>query len=150
MLFYARPCLLLTGKAETHGFHQDPSVGWFLDGFVSFKTVPYLFYLLILALSVVVTSYPHLLGESLVGFIDANRYTILLLISFDRLSAQFSQDREVASDLKSDFQARVAWYSARTSAVVPVSPRRGKMYSTEWRWAASDRSAMASVAKVTL
>jgi len=69
-------------------------IQWQLDNFVSFKTVLYLFYIVILVVSQIIESNPELIGESLGRFIHANNYSILVLIAFDTLIGQFSKDRE--------------------------------------------------------
>ena len=63
------------------------------DNYVSFKTTLYLFYLIILVFSQIISFYPTLFGENISNFILANNYSILFLISFDMLSKQFSKDR---------------------------------------------------------
>jgi len=76
------------------------------DSFVSFKTVLYLFYVLILIVSQLVDFYPALMNESLKSFVFANRYSILILIAIDQLIGQFSKDRErierLSAKLKKD------------------------------------------------
>ena len=63
-------------------------------GFVSFKTLIYLFYLIILVISQIISFSPALFGENLVNFIAANNYSILFLLAFDTFIGQFSKDRE--------------------------------------------------------
>jgi len=65
----------------------------YFDGFVSFKTVLYLFYIIILVVSQIVEFYPTIISENVADFIFANRYSILILIAFDQLIRQFSKDR---------------------------------------------------------
>jgi hypothetical protein len=78
----------------------------FLDSFISFKTILYLFYIFILIASQIIDFYPTLINENLVNFILANRYSILILIAFDRLIAQFSNEKrrikEITAKLKKD------------------------------------------------
>jgi hypothetical protein len=63
-------------------------------GFLSFKTLIYLFYLFILIASQIIDFNPALIGENLVNFIHANNYSILFLLAFDTVIGQFSRDRE--------------------------------------------------------
>ena len=65
-----------------------------LDSFVSFKTVLYIFYGLIAVFSQIMDFYPELIGGNVGNFIKANSYSILLLIAFERISAQFARDRQ--------------------------------------------------------
>ncbi|MDR2532898.1 MAG: hypothetical protein LBC82_08685 [Oscillospiraceae bacterium] len=80
---------------------------WFIDAFVSFKTVLYLFYIIILIIAQVIDSYPTLLNENLANFILANNYSILVLIAADQLTGQFSKDRrrvkEISAKIKKEF-----------------------------------------------
>ncbi|MCL2787579.1 MAG: hypothetical protein FWD59_03680 [Micrococcales bacterium] len=77
---------------ETKADHRQLRL--LVDSFVSFKTVLYLFYILVLVLSQIVDFYPSLVGGQLGGFLLANRYSVVLVVAFDKLIGQFSQDRE--------------------------------------------------------
>jgi len=66
----------------------------YFDGFISFKTLLYLFYVVIMILSQIIVFYPALLNEGLMSFINANQYSILLLIAIDQIIGQFAKDRE--------------------------------------------------------
>jgi hypothetical protein len=66
---------------------------FYLDSFVSFKASLYLFYIFILLFSLVLDYYPGLVGAHLSSFLNANRYSIVLLVAFDELIRQFSKDR---------------------------------------------------------
>ena len=74
-----------------------------LDNYISFKTVLYLFYVIILILSQILVFYPSLFGDNISNFIEANSYSILFLIALDMLSKQFTKDRgelrEIAENL---------------------------------------------------
>ena len=63
-------------------------------GFLSFKTLLYLFYLFILIASQIIDLNPTLIGEKLVNFILANSYSILFLLAFDTFIGQLSKDKE--------------------------------------------------------
>lgn len=67
---------------------------WFLDSFVSFKTILFIFYFFILVASQVINIEPTLMGEDLSNFVVANSYGIVLLIAVDRIAGQFSKDRK--------------------------------------------------------
>jgi len=77
-----------------------------LDSFVSFKTVLYIFYILILVFSQIIDFYPAWVGENISNFIGANSYSILLLIALDQVIGQFSKDRnrtrKISEKLKRD------------------------------------------------
>ena len=66
----------------------------YFDSFVSFKTILYLFYIFIVIVAQIIEFYPTLINKDLENFIIANRYSILLLIAFDQLILQFSNDKE--------------------------------------------------------
>ena len=63
-------------------------------GFITFKTLLYLFYLFILIASQIIDVNPALISENLVNFILANNYSILFLLAFDSFIGQFSKDNE--------------------------------------------------------
>ncbi|MCL2678642.1 MAG: hypothetical protein FWE85_06285 [Clostridiales bacterium] len=79
-------------------------VQFLFDGFVSFKTMLYLFYIFILVFSQIIDFYPALINEGLANFIFANRYSILLLIALDQLIGQFSQDRARIREISAEFE----------------------------------------------
>ncbi|MCL1820486.1 MAG: hypothetical protein FWG36_07525 [Oscillospiraceae bacterium] len=65
-----------------------------LDSNISFKTMLYMFYVFLLIISQIININPALAGENLSNFINANSYSILLLIALDTLIGQFTKDRE--------------------------------------------------------
>ena len=66
----------------------------YFDAFVSFKTVLYLFYIIILIAAQIIDFYPTAINENLKNFIFANNYSIILLLAADELVGQFTKDRE--------------------------------------------------------
>jgi hypothetical protein len=77
---------------------------FFLDAFISFKAILYLFYISIMIFSQIIVSYPALVNESLGNFIHANEYSILLLMAIDLFSGQFSKDKERVKKLSVTFK----------------------------------------------
>jgi len=75
-----------------------------LDSFVSFKTVLYIFYIFILVFSQILDFYPELIGGNIGNFVNANSYSILLLIAFDQVIGQFSKDRERTAKISSKLE----------------------------------------------
>ena len=73
-----------------------------LGSFVSFKTILFVFYFLILVASQVLNIAPSLANEEISNFITANSYGMVLLLAFDRIIGQFSKDREMTKE-KSEF-----------------------------------------------
>ena len=65
-----------------------------VGGFISFKTLLYLFYMFILITSPIIDIKPTLLDKNIINFIQANNYSILFLIAFDTFIGQLSKDRE--------------------------------------------------------
>lgn len=63
-------------------------------GFITFKTLLYLFYIFILIASQIINFSPSLISGNLVNFIQANDYSVLFLLAFDTLIGQLSKDRE--------------------------------------------------------
>ena len=74
-----------------------------MDSFVSYKTSLYLFYIFILIISQIIDFDPELVGEDLGNFINATKYSILLLISYDFLLEQFSKDRRRMKKISEKF-----------------------------------------------
>ncbi|MGL4670359.1 MAG: hypothetical protein ACRCVG_07210 [Methanobacteriaceae archaeon] len=70
------------------------SIQGLIDSAISFKTELYLFYVFILIFSQIIDFSPELVSEDLANFILANSYSILLLIAFDRIIQNFSNDRK--------------------------------------------------------
>ncbi len=70
------------------------SIQGLLDSLISFKTELYLFYVFILIFSQIIDFSPTLVNENISSFILANSYSILLLIAFDRIIQNFSNDRK--------------------------------------------------------
>lgn len=68
-------------------------IQWIMDNFVSFKSILYLFYIIILVVSKIIDFNPELLGDDIGSFIRANDYSILFLLAFDTLISQFTKDR---------------------------------------------------------
>ena len=62
-------------------------------GWLSFKTLIYSFYLIILIASRLIDFNPALVSENLADFVLSNNYSILFLLAFDTLIGQFSKDR---------------------------------------------------------
>ncbi|MCL2638656.1 MAG: hypothetical protein FWD48_09845 [Oscillospiraceae bacterium] len=93
-------------KEDKNRERSSRQILWVIDSFVSFKTVLYLFYILVLVAAQIIDSYPALLNENLMNFIHANNYSILVLIAADQLVGQFSKDRKrlnkISAKLKED------------------------------------------------
>jgi hydroxyethylthiazole kinase-like uncharacterized protein yjeF len=88
-------------KSEKNVEQSYRTIQRLMDSFVSFKTVLYLFYIVILVFSQVIQAYPTLVSGTLSEFILANSYSILFLIALDMLIRQFTDDRvrmKAASD----------------------------------------------------
>ena len=79
---------------EEHREKNYRLIQWFIDSFVSFKTILFVFYLFILVVSQIIDINPALIGEGLSSFVIANSYGIVLLMALDRIGGQFSRDRE--------------------------------------------------------
>ena len=79
-------------------------IRFFLDAFISFKAILYLFYIVIMVFSQVIGYYPSLVPESLVDFIAANEYSILILIAVDLFSGQLQKDKQRRTGLFERFK----------------------------------------------
>ena len=74
------------------------------DSFISFKTILYVFYILIMIFSEIIDLKLVPMNKDLENFIFANRYSILLLIALDQLIGQFSKDRERIKGISEKFK----------------------------------------------
>lgn len=79
-------------------------INWIADHFVSFKTILYIFYALILVISPVIDLNPTLLGDSLTSFIQSNSYSILFVIAFDMIVAQVTKDSEDRKKMRASWE----------------------------------------------
>jgi len=70
-----------------------------LNSFISFKTVLYTLYILILILAQIIDSYPTLFNEDMRSFILANNYSILIIVAFDLALGEFLKDRKKSKDI---------------------------------------------------
>ena len=87
------PKLVAELQAEKTGQQAHRQVQWILESFISFKSILYLFYVVILILSQALEYAPTLLNAHLRAFISANNSSILFLVAVDALIGQFSRDR---------------------------------------------------------
>jgi len=69
-----------------------------LNNFVSFKTVLYTLYILILVLAQIIDFYPTLFNNDIRNFLHANNYSILIIIAFDLALGEFLRDRKKSKD----------------------------------------------------
>jgi len=74
------------------------------DGFISFKLMLYVFYILIMIISEIIELNSIIINKNLENFIFANRYSILVLIALDQLIGQFSKDRERINEVSKKFE----------------------------------------------
>ncbi|MCL2024198.1 MAG: hypothetical protein FWG78_00225 [Coriobacteriia bacterium] len=74
---------------------------------LSFKTILYAFYILILIVSQVIEFYPALGNENLRIFILANSYNVLFLVAVDTLIGQLIKDREKMERLSKQLEEEV-------------------------------------------
>ena len=65
-----------------------------INNFISFKTALYLFYAVILIVSQILSYSPALINTNIVNFIRANDYSILLLVAFDTIIANYIKDKQ--------------------------------------------------------
>jgi len=98
---------LMESKEAVAEMKTSRSFRWILDSFISFKAALYLYYVLIMLFSQVLHSYPTLVHENLVSFINANEYSILLLIAVDLFAGQFAKDRASARAMRAKFEKAV-------------------------------------------
>jgi predicted membrane protein len=79
-------------------------IKWFINSFVSLKTVLYVLYVFVLILSQISNLYPEFLNEDIRSFIHANDYSIMLLLAFDTIFQQFTKDRAGMRDVEEEFE----------------------------------------------
>jgi hypothetical protein len=80
------------------------SIQSIMDNTISFKTELYLFYVFILIFSQIIDFSPALVSNDFSKFILANSYSILLLIAFDRIIQNFSNDRKRMKKVSANFK----------------------------------------------
>ncbi|AMP20464.1 hypothetical protein AZF37_04120 [endosymbiont 'TC1' of Trimyema compressum] len=78
--------------------HNHRVILWIMDSYVSFKTVLFIFYFLILIISQVINIFPSIAGETLTNFILANNSGLVLVVVYDRILNQFSKDRQAMKE----------------------------------------------------
>ncbi|MCL2807394.1 MAG: hypothetical protein FWD27_04415 [Coriobacteriia bacterium] len=98
----------ITTKEGREALEKDRFFWFYADSFVSYKTVLYLFYVVVLIASQVAEFYPDIFSEEVASFLLANRFSILILLAYDMLTQQFSKDRTRAKALSEELKARTA------------------------------------------
>ena len=81
---------------------------FFLDAYISFKGILYLFYILIMICSQIIDFNASVIPEGLGRFISANEYSVLLLIAIDLFSGQFRKDKRRRNGLSEKFEKLIA------------------------------------------
>lgn len=79
-----------------------------IDSFVSFKTILFIFYFIILIASQIINLVPNVVNEEMKSFVFANTYGIVLLISFERIFTQFSKDKKEMEKISKEFSRRLS------------------------------------------
>jgi len=87
---------------------NDRFFQFFLDSYISFKAILYLFYIFTMVFSQIIDYYPTLVHENLASFIIANEYSILLLVAVDLFSGQFTNDKQRRRELFENFKKHLA------------------------------------------
>jgi len=100
--------IIMQLKEEKDAEKNYRLIQWIMDSFVSFKTILYLFYVVILIVSQVISINPTLVGENISNFIMANNYSILFLIAFDMLLSQFTKDKERMKEISENLKKSLA------------------------------------------
>ena len=95
-------------------------IQWLVDSFVSFKTILYLFYIIILIISQIIDVNSTFLDESISNFILANNYSILFLVAFDMLLTQFSKDKERMKKISENLKKSLAENKEEKQNIVDV------------------------------
>jgi hypothetical protein len=89
---------------------------WLIDSFVSFKTMLYLFYIIILFISQIIDFYPEMVGGNLKTFVIINRYNIVLLIAFDKLIGHFLRDRKRMAEISGKLDKHLSSYDGSSDS----------------------------------
>jgi len=76
----------------------------YLDAFISFKTILYLFYIFVLIVSQIIKFNPAIVNESFGNFILSFEYAILFIIAYDMVIGQFSKDRARMKKISAKFK----------------------------------------------
>ena len=80
----------------------------YLDSFISFKTIIYLFYLFVLIVSQIIKFNPELVNENFANYVLSFEYGILFIIAFDMVVGQFLKDRERMKEISAKFKEFLA------------------------------------------
>jgi len=99
---------VMQSKKHVEELRKSRFLRFQLDAFVSYKTVLYMFYIVILLFSQIINSGLLLINENLMNYISINEYGILLLIAVDLLIGQFTKDREKSKYFKEKIEKYLA------------------------------------------
>lgn len=72
-------------------------------GFLSFKSLIYLFYVFLLIAAQVIEFFPASAGQNIAEFIRANDYSIVFLLAVDTFMGQLAKDKERTKKLSEKF-----------------------------------------------
>lgn len=101
---YASPKFVAKAKKEKNVEQNYKLMMLQLNSFVSFKTVLYLFYILVLVVSQITSFMPHFSSENLGNFLRTVDYSVILLLAYDEMRSQFSKDRDRVGSITEKFK----------------------------------------------
>lgn len=80
-------------KKEKNAEQNYRILSWYIDNYISFKAILYLFYAVLLIASQIINLGNIAVGENLNNFLRTTDYSILIVIAFDEFIERFLQGR---------------------------------------------------------
>lgn len=103
---YESPKFIEKAKAEKNRELAYRLISLQLNSFISFKTSLYLFYILVLIVSQVISFNPDFSNTNIENFVRAVDYSVILLLAYDELRGQFSKDKSRISTIFENFKKK--------------------------------------------
>ena len=97
----------LKGMTQVDKKKNSSLIKWIFKSYVSFKTILFIFYFVIIIVSQIINIAPDFVGKDISNFVMANSYGIVLLLAWDRIKGQFAKDREEMEEKAISFEKQV-------------------------------------------
>ncbi len=102
--YFASPKLVEEIKGEKDMEKNYRLVRWYIDNYISFKAMLYLFYAILLIGSQIINFSNISVGENLANFLQTTDYSILIVLAFDEFFERFVQGRKNAETVLEKFR----------------------------------------------
>jgi hypothetical protein len=94
--YFASQKIVAEIKKEKNAEQNYRVLHWYIDNYISFKAMLYLFYAFLLIASHIINFGNIIVRENLNNFLRTTDYSILIVIAFDEFIERFSQGRRNA------------------------------------------------------